>query len=310
VPGTWVLAPQPGYLWTPAYWGWYGGNYVFYNGYWGPQVGFYGGIDYGYGYGGHGYDGGRWDNGHFFYNRSVNNVNVTVVHNVYETNVVNENRNVPRTSYNGGNGGVNARPTSQEQAVAHERHVAPVAAQNEQVQAARSNTQLRASENHGNPPIAATTKPGAFDNRDVVAAKGGSYNPPPRSENAAKPTPIHPNELPPAEKPAAPNTGNPKLDQKYQQQQQKLSAQQDQARQKLQQQQDRDHQRVPQQNANDVRTQQVEQKHQQQTQQMAQKQTQQVQQMQQRQQPAHQAPPQASAQPKPQPEQHNQEQHH
>src|ERR1700722_12274547 len=130
VPGTWVLAPQPGYLWTPAYWGWNGGDYIFYPGYWGPQVGFYGGIDYGYGYGGHGYDGGRWDNGHFFYNRAVNNVNVTVVHNVYETKVADDNRNAPRVSYNGGNGGVNARPTSQEQAATRERHVAPVAAQN------------------------------------------------------------------------------------------------------------------------------------------------------------------------------------
>jgi WXXGXW repeat (2 copies) len=307
VPGTWVLAPEPGLLWTPAYWGWNGGDYVFYPGYWGPQVGFYGGIDYGFGYGGRGYDGGRWDNGHFFYNRSVNNVNVTVVHNVYNTTVVNENRNVPRASFNGGNGGVNARPTSQEEAAARERHVAPVAAQNQQMQTARSNSQLRASENHGNPPIAATTKPGAFGERDVVAARGGSYNPPARPANAPKSPAIHPNELAPTERPAAPNTGNAKLDKKYQQQQQKLSTQQDQARQKLQQQQDRDHQRMTQQNANDARRQQVEQQHQQQTQQMMQKQNQQQQRMQQRQQPARQQQP--AAQPKG-PEEHGSNEHH
>ncbi len=114
VPGTWVMAPQPGYFWTPGYWGWGGNSYIFHQGYWGPQVGFYGGIYYGYGYFGHGYEGGRWDNGHFFYNRSVNNVNVTEIHNVYNTTVVN-NYNRPRVSYNGGNGGINARPTSDDE---------------------------------------------------------------------------------------------------------------------------------------------------------------------------------------------------
>ena len=57
VPGVWVLAPRPGYLWTPAWWGWEGGFYRWHGGYWGPQVGFYGGVNYGYGYGGVGYQG-------------------------------------------------------------------------------------------------------------------------------------------------------------------------------------------------------------------------------------------------------------
>ncbi|HYW37280.1 MAG TPA: YXWGXW repeat-containing protein, partial [Terriglobales bacterium] len=79
VPGTWVLAPEVGFLWTPAYWGWGGDRFIFHEGYWGPHVGFYGGINYGFGYFGEGYEGGRWDNGHFFYNRSVNNVNITEI---------------------------------------------------------------------------------------------------------------------------------------------------------------------------------------------------------------------------------------
>ena len=29
-------------------------------GYWRPHVGFYGGVNYGFDYGGHGYEGGRW----------------------------------------------------------------------------------------------------------------------------------------------------------------------------------------------------------------------------------------------------------
>ena len=104
VPGTWVMAPEIGFLWTPAYWGWGGDGFVFYDGYWGPHIGFYGGINYGYGYFGTGFQGGRWDNGHFFYNRSVSNVNITNIHNVYNTTVI--NNNVSRVSFNGGNGGI------------------------------------------------------------------------------------------------------------------------------------------------------------------------------------------------------------
>src|SRR6267142_496308 len=89
VPGTWIRAPRVGYLWTPAWWGWGGEGYIFHEGYWGPQIGFYGGVNYGFGYFGEGYEGGRWDNGRFFYNRAVNNVNVTNIHNVYNTTVVN-----------------------------------------------------------------------------------------------------------------------------------------------------------------------------------------------------------------------------
>src|SRR5947209_1746946 len=74
VPGTWVEAPERGYLWTPGYWGYENDRYEFHDGYWGPEVGFYGGIDYGYGYTGRGYEGGRWEGGNFYYNRSVNNV--------------------------------------------------------------------------------------------------------------------------------------------------------------------------------------------------------------------------------------------
>src|SRR6516225_5773011 len=120
VPGTWVLAPQVGYLWTPGYWGWNGAGFVFYEGYWGPVVGFYGGINYGFGYFGSGFEGGYWRDRQFFYNRAVNNVNVT---NVYNTTVVNNNSSVTRVSYNGGPGGVSARPTAQQQAAAQQAHV-------------------------------------------------------------------------------------------------------------------------------------------------------------------------------------------
>ena len=320
VPGTWVLAPEVGYLWTPGYWGWGDRGYIFREGYWGPVVGFYGGINYGYGYFGRGYEGGRWDHDRFYYNRTVNNINVTEIHNVYNTTVVNNNVNVTRVSYNGGNGGVTAQPTSQEQAAARERHIAPVPAQTQHIQAARSNRELRASENHGKPPIAATQRPGTFSGGAVMPAKeGGHYNPPPnrgannraannsnrptnatrpenttnRAEsNANRPNYVHPNDLPKASRPdRPPNTGNPKTDQKYQQQQEKMYQKQEQERQKLQQKQEQDHQRLTQQRADDARRQQIEQQHQQQTQQLQQRHEQQQQRMEQRQQPRQQAPP-------------------
>jgi YXWGXW repeat-containing protein len=297
VPGTWVLAPEVGFLWTPPWWGWEGGVFLFHEGYWGPHVGFYGGIAYGFGYFGRGFEGGRWDNGQFFYNRSVTNINVTNIHNVYNTTVINNNVTVNRVSYNGSEGGITARPTPEEESAARERHVAPVAAQTEHIQAARSNPQLRASVNQGRPAIAATPRPGAFNDRGTVKAKaaGAPYTPRPQGKasapaerggnNVPRPPASHASELQSHERPPAPNTGNPKLDQKYQQQQNKLYSKMDQEHQKLQQKQDQEHQRLQQRNASEAQKQQVEQKHQQQTQQLEQRHQQQIQHLQERQQP-------------------------
>src|SRR6267143_4004372 len=104
VPGVWVPPPRVGLLWTPAWWGWNNGAYVFNQGYWGPHVGFYGGINYGYGYAGNGYWGGRWSGNTFQYNTAVTRVNTTVVHNTYVNNSFTKNVNANRTRFNGGNG--------------------------------------------------------------------------------------------------------------------------------------------------------------------------------------------------------------
>ncbi|HLH05618.1 MAG TPA: hypothetical protein VKW78_00125 [Terriglobales bacterium] len=173
VPGTWVLAPRVGWLWTPGYWGWGGGVYVWHPGYWGPHVGFYGGINYGFGYTGVGYAGGYWRGGAFVYNRAVTNVNVTVVHNTYNQTVINNNVTINRVSYNGGAGGVNARPTASEQVAAREQHMAATPVQTEHERASSSNRALLASANHGQPPVAATARPGVFAGRDVVPSRPG-----------------------------------------------------------------------------------------------------------------------------------------
>src|SRR5271154_540755 len=83
VQGAWMMAPAVGLLWTPGYWGWSNGLYAFNTGYWGPQVGFYGGVNYGYGYSGTGYGGGRWNGGNFNYNTAVTRVNTTVIRATY-----------------------------------------------------------------------------------------------------------------------------------------------------------------------------------------------------------------------------------
>jgi hypothetical protein len=172
VPGTWVMAPQPGYLWTPGYWGNDGGAFVWNQGYWGEQIGFYGGVNYGFGYGGSGFQGGYWQGGHLFYNTAVMNVGAVRITNVYNKTVV-DNVTVARVSFNGGSGGIQARATAGELAAARAQHLPPTAAQEQQVQVARSNPALRASANHGSPPIAATAKAGVFTGAGVIAAKGG-----------------------------------------------------------------------------------------------------------------------------------------
>lgn len=173
VPGTWVAPPRIGVLWTPGYWGFAGGVYVWHAGYWGPHIGFYGGVHYGFGYTGVGFAGGRWVGGVFAYNRSVTNVNVTVIHNTYNETVIN-NVNVTRVSYNGGGGGIRAMPTAQERIAERDRHIQPTAMQRQHVQQAQRNPALMASANHGHPGIAATARPGAFKGPGVVRARGAN----------------------------------------------------------------------------------------------------------------------------------------
>ena len=131
VPGTWVEPPDAGLLWTPGYWGWNEGAYVWNAGWWGPTVGFYGGVNYGFGYAGVGYGGGYWNGGHFFYNTTVNHVNTTIIHNVYNKTVI--NNSASHVSYNGGKGGITARPTAEQESLAREKHSGPTAEQERQV---------------------------------------------------------------------------------------------------------------------------------------------------------------------------------
>jgi hypothetical protein len=160
VPGVWVQPPTVGYLWTPAYWGWENGAYLFHGGYWGPHVGFYGGINYGFGYGGVGFEGGYWNHGAFFYNRSVANLGGVHVTNVYVRNVTIVNHS--NVAFNGGHGGIDARPSAQEAQFAHEQHVEATHEQAEHQNFAAQNRSQFASVNHGRPGVSAAATPASF----------------------------------------------------------------------------------------------------------------------------------------------------
>ncbi|MDE2148335.1 MAG: YXWGXW repeat-containing protein [Gammaproteobacteria bacterium] len=187
VPGTWVLAPQPGLLWTPGYWAWADGVYLWHPGYWAPQVGFYGGVDYGYGYSGYRYDGGYWNGPHFYYNRAVNNVNVTIVHYVYER-AVTRRAFAGHISYNGGPGGLRARPGESERIVERERHWRPTPAQLRHFEQARGDRAQFAGVSHGRPRILAMPRAGAPGERGNgnlrlrQAPPVTRQNPPPRPD--------------------------------------------------------------------------------------------------------------------------------
>ncbi len=168
VPGAWVMAPYVGALWTPPYWSYADGRYAFHRGYWGRHIGFYGGINYGFGYTGFGYDGGYWNNGAFYYNRAVDHVSPGIVHNVYDHSVTTYTP-FNRIAYNGGPGGIARRPDPPEVAAARESHVGPVPAQIEHMRTAAADRGQFAGENHGRPATVAVQRPLAAANHAAPA---------------------------------------------------------------------------------------------------------------------------------------------
>ena len=195
IPGTWVLAPQPGYLWTPGYWAYSRGGYLWNLGYWGPLVGFYGGINYGYGYGGNGYNGGRWSHDVFSYNRAYNNLDPAVVHNVYNTQVVNNYRvnNIRHVSFNGGPGGVALRPSAAQLQVQRTSHAEPTTHQTAHERSALENPTQRAGQRGSAAQVAATPRPSAFTEPGVVHARGdAAARPVPAREVRRAPSPVPP----------------------------------------------------------------------------------------------------------------------
>ncbi len=158
--GTWILPPVNGMLWTPGYWGWRNGLYVWNTGYWGPEVGFYGGIDYGYGYTGSGFQGGYWHGGAFFYNRSVANFGRVHIVNVYSAPAPRWGRS--RVSFNGGRGGLRAQPSERDRRAMNEHRGGLTAQQRDHQEHAQGMRDLHASQNGGRPQILTTQRPADF----------------------------------------------------------------------------------------------------------------------------------------------------
>jgi hypothetical protein len=161
--GTWVAAPIVGYLWTPGYWIVERGAFAWREGYWGPHVGFYGGINYGHGYFGRGFVGGSWRDGRMMYNSAVTTT-------FQSTNVYNEpmarKPPISRVSYNGG-GGISTRPNAAELAAASEIHIPPTAAQLQQLHTAHDNPAMRARLNGGHPSTDTASRPGESSSASI-----------------------------------------------------------------------------------------------------------------------------------------------
>jgi DNA segregation ATPase FtsK/SpoIIIE-like protein len=162
VPGAWVEAPYAGALWTPDYWDWSGGRYRFHRGYWGRHVGYYGGVNYGFGYEGIGFTGGQWRGREFAYNTAVMRVNQNVIHTTYVDRTIVERNTIVnnnRVAYSGGPGGIQHAATPQERAAGHEQHAAPTRFQTQHVEAAKVDKSSYAKANGGRPQNVVAARP-------------------------------------------------------------------------------------------------------------------------------------------------------
>jgi hypothetical protein len=182
VPGAWVPAPYVGALWTPPYWGWSGGLYVWHPGYWGSHVGYYGGVNYGFGYMGVGFAGGMWRGGVFAYNGAVMRVGaggawggnrVYVDRTVVErTTIINNNH----ISYNGGPGGIRHDPGPEERIAEHDQHMERSSFQTQHENSAMHDRSAYVSHNGGHPANLAVARPLGSDSHGAPMHTNGNAN--------------------------------------------------------------------------------------------------------------------------------------
>jgi len=174
VPGAWVPAPYEGALWTPGYWGYETNLYVWHPGYWGRHVGYYGGVNYGFGYMGIGFVGGLWRGHDFVYNTAVVHVNNVYVHNTYiDRTIVEHNTivNERHVAFSGGPGGIRHEPLPEERMAVHEQHMAPTSFQSQHANSAMSDHGSYFRNNGGHPQNLAVERPAMHD--DHMGPAGG-----------------------------------------------------------------------------------------------------------------------------------------
>ncbi len=162
VPGAWVPAPYEGALWTPGYWGWSDGLFVFHDGYWGPHVGYYGGVNYGFGYMGIGFVGGMWRGHDFLYNTAVMRVDNRFIHTTYmDREIVNRYTvvNDRHVAFSGGPGGINHPASPEERMAARDQHIGRTPIQQQHESGARSDRGSYFKTNGGHPQNPAVSRP-------------------------------------------------------------------------------------------------------------------------------------------------------
>ncbi|HEX8713817.1 MAG TPA: hypothetical protein VF730_18225 [Terracidiphilus sp.] len=167
VPGAWVPAPFVGALWTPGYWGWDDGMYYWHPGYWGRHVGYYGGVNYGFGYFGIGFLGGRWNGGFFEYNTAVWHVDRDRIRRTYDDHDW-DRHYVDRDShvaFSGGPGGIRHDPDRRERDYMREQHYQRTNFQTQHIEAARQDRSAYYNVNHGRPDKVVASRPLNQENR-------------------------------------------------------------------------------------------------------------------------------------------------
>ncbi len=180
VPGTWVPVPYEGALWTPPYWGWEGGLYMFHPGYWGRHVGYYGGVNYGFGYMGIGFVGGMWRGHDFFYNTAVMRVDEGRIHGTYMDRESVDRYTVARDSrvaYSGGPGGIRHNASAEERYAERDQHMEATAFQHSHESVAMSDRSSYVRNNGGHPSNLAVQRPWGTPNRMEQDQGRGNYNP-------------------------------------------------------------------------------------------------------------------------------------
>jgi len=216
VPGVWVEPPSVGLLWTPGYWAFSGGYYRWNAPYWGASVGYYGGINYGYGYFGLGYEGGRWDGGRFHYNQSVNNFGGRRVTNYYNAPIQHRGDG-GRTSFNGGNGGVRAQPSPGQTGPGPDQRRPPTAAQSQHFNSAQGNTGFQPRSNPGGAPGGPNNRPGGQIPGQTMPQRQNfgqqpNYAPTQQQQRPPAQMPQQPQRQQPAQQAAPPSRQAPAVD--------------------------------------------------------------------------------------------------
>jgi hypothetical protein len=125
-------------------------------------VGYYGGVNYGFGYMGIGFAGGMWDHGFFRYNTAIMHVDGRYIHNTFEDRGMVDRYTVARGShvaFSGGPGGIHHDPMPEERIAERDSHMDRSSFQMQHEGAARNDHSSYFKANGGHPATLAVQRP-------------------------------------------------------------------------------------------------------------------------------------------------------